>query len=1069
MTQRQPVSTLENIWFDSQQVSAQNMTVEQAHNDGAVTAVVNNHFGSGVLLNTLTPNILLNTDSVVGNLDGKPIVTATQPSDLINGVQLRLNMTNSAAFDRRAIKVAVFGLDFAGNLQYETFYFRNNEVQVSTKHFANVLSVLFNDMRGIVGTSFNLGGTLIIDEAPAFTISRDILGVAQDQSPNLFFRDLYLDPAYVTLGVLLSACCQGYDITSLNISTGYTQLRPLLSNDVTTQLGVKFQATTNNIQKITVLLAGGIWNQNPAPGAPQLTSTSNTFDDNLVLTLYQLQSSVSNSSQIVPQLAIDYDPSNIILAQISYSFNSLQATGITLDGYLQPVDFVLSNTTVGSGALTVGSYYAFTLKRSGATSEQFDFVMPTGQPTNSNTRDTLFNGTSWTDIPGETLWYRIYNDAAKITDGQGYDAGQGMVLPKTTSDPNTGATIDNIVRNIPFTTTQQYTAVMQAVLSQTNKQDNQTTGQPVFSKQQYVPKLSLMLDQTVTALQETTEPFIVGTIQDFNVKVLNSSQATLGGHPIPSSFLLYHFGIYKNKVLIKVDNNPLDGYNNVALVTALLNGSFTNAKFTVNTTPTSSPTYRVGSAQLFTEIYGDVDGDGTVTQEDASVAGSVLLGQSLVSSPTYQQYLVNTTPFVTSNVIQFTIDGYSGVGMLAPAAVALTDGYTASVATLNDIAFDFTSIPNITGYPIVLTDVSNPTNSGTFVIGSVIDLHTIAIEKTIVDDNYIRAFMRADVNSNFIIDLQDVNAISSYADGYSIGQPGNIVGTTFQIVELTLEEYDERYDDYYTGTAGNRNSILHQTPDLMTDDSSLASYNFVASPIPYTVVRQLTWQPSLVACTSNAKAVPATFSYLTSPPPPPLPPENGFVQYPVTTPVDPGRNDFFAPSNIVVGGQLVVPNGDYFKVDYEVGTIVLEIPPIDFAKEHTINIFTDCVSDFYGNGTTRLGYPAMRFADGTFIRNPSGLELNQCRFSVSLQSFYPNLAGISTDGYSGVIVDDTIGVYIDYTTGLLTLNFTHLQEDNILQTLNTKVQVTVLLKKAGFNNNVLLLNSTQLANILGLP
>ena len=41
-----------------------------------------------------------------------------------------------------ADKVAVIGLDFESNLQYETFVFKTNEIQISKRHFTQILVLL---------------------------------------------------------------------------------------------------------------------------------------------------------------------------------------------------------------------------------------------------------------------------------------------------------------------------------------------------------------------------------------------------------------------------------------------------------------------------------------------------------------------------------------------------------------------------------------------------------------------------------------------------------------------------------------------------------------------------------------------------------------------------------------------------------------------------------------------------------------------------------------------------------------------------------------------------------------
>jgi hypothetical protein len=61
-----------------------------------------------------------------------------------------------------------------------------------------------------------------------------------------------------------------------------------------------------------------------------------------------------------------------------------------------------------------------------------------------------------------------------------------------------------------------------------------------------------------------------------------------------------------------------------------------------------------------------------------------------------------------------------------------------------------------------------------------------------------------------------------------------------------------------------------------------------------------------------------------------------------------------------------------------------------------------------------------------------------------------------------------MGISVDYETGLLTLNFSNLYQDPTLRSLSTKVQVNVFLKKGGFNNQTLFVNSTKVQNMLSL-
>jgi hypothetical protein len=178
--------------------------------------------------------------------------------------------------------------------------------------------------------------------------------------------------------------------------------------------------------------------------------------------------------------------------------------------------------------------------------------------------------------------------------------------------------------------------------------------------------------------------------------------------------------------------------------------------------------------------------------------------------------------------------------------------------------------------------------------------------------------------------------------------------------------------------------------------------------------------------------------------------------------------------NIIIGdnGELQRPDGNFYKVDFEVSTIVLEIPNGLYNDERTIDIVNDFIASTIGDdgnltGITKKGFKAMKFADCSYV-SESALTNDQLRFSVAVQSFSPNTNGLSSDGYSGAIVDGKMGVAVDYSTGLITLNFTNLYQDTVARTLSTKVQVSVYLKKGGFNNTPLFVESAKLQNMLGL-
>ena len=1067
MTKRLPVSGLENVWYDSQQVGAQDLQTEQEHNDQLQAAGINNHFGSGILQGVLAQPVILDTDTTVGLIDGKPILPTNEPSDANNGVQLEIELMDSTvfgacnAFGRRQIKVCVIGLDFNQNLQYDTFYFSKIGKAVTSKHYTNILSVLFNDMRGAAARSLNLGGRVVVREAAPFSLSTDTVMVAQDQEPNLFFRDFAIDSTYVTLAAMLAAAVPGYTVDGLSIATQPKQSRKILRSDVTTQLGEKFQATTNNIQKISLLLL--VEKNLTAPADINLNWTGD-----LVLSVYSLQSTTVVPGAIMPTLAIDFDPSNLPLAQASVNFSTLQANGTTLDGYFQPVDFIFSNTPVANGGLIPGNFYAFTLKRSGS-SDKCNIVVPIGSPRLTNSRVTIFNGTNWTDIQEENLWFRIYTDAAKVTDGQAYDAGQGIVLPKIGTDPLTGAAIDNALKGAQFTTTQPFYAVIQAALAQSTIVQDQRTGDNIFSRKQFSPKLNLLSANDLATLKLTTEPVVIGLIQDRNIKAFDAANSI-----VSSSFS--HFGFYKNEVIIKIIDTNGDPNNNLNLVTSLQNGDMVDATFVPNT---ANPgiTYRIAKAELLTMNYGDVGGDGLVDDTDA-VASGTYLNKTLQSSPNSVDYFTSTNPFALASVVTFNIvdsntliSAVFGTCTLIPST---TDGSFASISNPVFVYGDFTTVtsnPLIT-FKFVIAAPGNgavpPQNFGSFNITSVTSSILCTINKFMMTSDSIMKILRSDIGANYLVDSTDIINITNYALRVPPANPiAAKVGKNFRVLKLRLESSIDRSDDYVQTLTG-RPTVLHPIQDIVVNDPTLASHNYVSSTVPFNIIKHLTWKSDLVTVTRSNKFVPASFTYNSSTPAAACS-NVGIViaSYPTPALVDAGRNDFYVPNNLVIGNQIVNPDGSGYRNDMEVGTIVLQIPTKIFLAETSINVFTNFVADTSGFGTTAVGYTCMRFADCSTV-SPNAVINNQVRFSASIQSFYSDINGLSVDGYSGVIIDPKMGLSIDYTTGIMKLNFSHLLQDPVIQTLNTKIQVMVFLKKAGFNNNYLFVDSSKLANILGL-
>jgi len=298
MTKRIDVSALQNRWFDAQRVDQTDMEVEQDANNQLDAAIVNNHFGSGILPSTAEQPVLFDSDKpdataaallAAGDFDGYGIQPTSQPSDVNQGNQLEIKLTGADVFGRYSVKVAVIGLSFDGQLQMDRFYFYKNESQVTSKHYAKILALFFNDFKGNNNCSRNLGGQIVVKEASSFQLSKDSKMVAQDFEPDIFWRDWKLPSTSLSLfQVIQDGIGLTYNADDLNINITGLPSRELLPGDVTTQVGQKFQATTDNLQKITLLL--GVRRDDGYS-----TPIEDIFDwtGDLIVSIYSLQTNVN--------------------------------------------------------------------------------------------------------------------------------------------------------------------------------------------------------------------------------------------------------------------------------------------------------------------------------------------------------------------------------------------------------------------------------------------------------------------------------------------------------------------------------------------------------------------------------------------------------------------------------------------------------------------------------------------------------------------------------------------------------------------------------------------------------
>ena len=657
MTKRLPVAIPYMNWRDGQQVDQADLQFEQSHNLQSSSAIVNNFFGSGLIpyspvLKTLFDSDELSTlqSSYVGSndFDGRGILPTLQPTDTLLGAQIKFTLSDSEVTTRKSVKVCLIGLNFENTVQYEFFYFFKNETQISKKHYKNIITLLFNDFKGNSNCSLNLGGRMLVQEALPMELSRDSLMAVQNLEPNLFFRDFKVvdqtvgpNVSMVLYDTLQDALNEGgptYSVDSLDINIGYLNLLLFEEDDITIRYGQKFKATCNNIQKIRLLL--GIQNNN----APANTLTEDSFDwtGDLILSVHALQVSVACPTDSIPDNAIDYSPNPAPIAQIVITQATLASQGIILTDIAQPIDFIFSSTRLGAyinTGITAGNYYIVTIQRAGDASSGILFT-ESGNNISSDSIFSTFNGVTWTDDATQSLWFEVYADAIKVADGIGYDEGNSVSIPKTSTDATTGATIDYSKDAIPFANNGQDVlnyVVVQSVNDLITEVQDDRTGSPVYSQQTTVAEISTLTKTGLASLMSSEEPIILGYTYDIN----NRSSYTINGTQ-------NYIGLVDNYTYHIVNAPPEIKLHNLI-----------GAKFTPNTANPVDNDYIIYKVLLCTDGFGDLNNDGYVGANDVLRAYE-LLNEDITTESTQNKIIDGTI-----NILEFLRADIDGDGFIA--------------------------------------------------------------------------------------------------------------------------------------------------------------------------------------------------------------------------------------------------------------------------------------------------------------------------------------------------------------------------------------------------------------------
>ena len=612
-TKRLPVNVKQVNYYDGQNITELELETDQNRHVDIDAANVANFFGSGVMPDELVSNIIFDSDDLNTSqqvlfdsydFDGQNVYIGSVPdvSDTTKGEQLAITLTDVELSGAAKTRISIIGDEFGGSLIHDDLTFEENGTQITRGRYKSIRAIIFQGFFGNLSGSpkyalnddYSTLGRCIIREASALEISADPIMVSQMEQPNVFFNsyDYYPASSFSTIQLMLTdAVGADKDVGDLDIGLSSVSQRSLVPNDVTTKIGQKFQASGNNIQKISVLLS-------VEEDIAALPGAEYDFSGNITMTIHELQSSVSCPTTPTPDNMIDFDPNPAVVGQLSFSQADLLDKGVVLDGYAKVVDFVFTETILSDpvrSPIVSGNYYVFTLSRTGSTGTGTILIEEVGDRID-NSYMTVFDGSRWVNVTTSDMWFAIYGDYIKASDGLVYEEGIGAEIPKTDAD-STNTEVPYVEGHISYYTSayDSYNYILaERTTAYSDVEQSPTSGTPVYSRQSPSLNISALSSTDFTTLLTTdNDPIILARVKDLNPRG-NPSQIT-GTTSVVGL-------VYGGQITILRPDADLRNHN---LVGSIL---------TPNTSTSSK--YRIIKQELFTDSYGDVNGDGEIDASD---------------------------------------------------------------------------------------------------------------------------------------------------------------------------------------------------------------------------------------------------------------------------------------------------------------------------------------------------------------------------------------------------------------------------------------------------------------------
>jgi hypothetical protein len=636
-TERLPVELKRVRYFDGKQMTKDDLETEQNRHVGIDAATVANFLGSGVIGDLADPPVLFDSSDLNSqqqtlfdgySFDGQNVYVGSglvAPSDATQGIQLAVELSGVDLAGAMASKVSIIGTEFGGGLIHDDLVFEENGTQVTRGRYASILGILFNDFAGnlfgsrspAVDDGYDLVGRCLIREAKPMEVSFDTLMAGQNAQPSQFWGSFAVGSATDTLNSLLQGIIgPSRALFDLDIGLASIAQRSIDPDDVTTRIGQKFLAAGTNIQKVSILVS--VEEDETAPAGDEYR-----WSGQLVLTLHALQTAVECPVEPVPDNLEDFDPDPTIIAQLSLDAAALADQGVVLDGYARRIDFVLTDTAVASPALSpieTGRYYAITIGRGGnASLGTLLFEEATHQA--SSGYMVVYNGDAWVNVTSSDMWFEIHGDYVKVSDGTSYQSGVGTEVPRIDKN-DSGVEAPYVDGLIPLYTSAR--DIPNYVLVETedeasDPEQDPRTGNPINSRIVPVPSISSINSSSLTTLLESgLSPLLLAKVWDSNPR---GNPASIGGSTAIAGL------VFGNRLHIIVPDADMRANS---VIGSLLSPD-----------TSASSQYRVISQELYSDAYGDINGDGIVDTADLAIINSWMPDGYDLSDSTDQQKIMD--------------------------------------------------------------------------------------------------------------------------------------------------------------------------------------------------------------------------------------------------------------------------------------------------------------------------------------------------------------------------------------------------------------------------------------------